>query len=341
MTGKILRITLCIFMVTIFLICGIDKGYSQTTNLTTLTNYATVTGANIPTQTVGVKSNVFAIIGGCWLGEDDITNAQVAGASYTNTTHLTNLGNYVYTFDIGVSHNYVTSGTPWRWTFYTNNSLVQACPWTYGVDATAFQMSFEYGEIKDIDFVVYITNIATESTQGWCLIATRSGPPIPENTTNYRGDNLVWYGGAPNVGWADGIDANALNILAGDCQIDSHNDGDYYFSIYISSPNIMITKSIASVQLNSVDSQPIPGATITFEIIVTNDGATANEIIVIDYLDTSYMLYVGGSQSVVAGWNEGYQAGAGPSGEDVLSWTNQSPFAGGEGFHFTFEATIR
>ena len=332
-----------------------------------MTNYALVTGNNFGFQKVSVYTTNRLILGGCWSCSNFRDQIVSPGQYFTNKTWFTNLGNTNgIMLQFGVQSNKMNGTQGFLpWAFFTQGATLVSAGGTNmtGAKPNVFQRGFNPGQAFAIDFVVYISNNIrfanfTNVIRLWCTNV--SGDQSPTGKTNYTGDNNVAYGGALGFGWgtagnngfpaANNISHNALFCITGQDvapAAGAHNLISKQLgaeALYISSgPNITIIKSILSVTLKGIPTLPIPGATITFDIKVTNQGSVANNVVVRDTMQTNSMRYVGGSMthSGVATWNTNVVFNA--TGV-ILYWTNQPNLPGNValgGTHLEFKAIIR
>ena len=336
-----------------------------------MTNYALITGANFTFQKSSVYTTNRLILGGCWSCSNFRDQIVVQGTIFTNKTWFTNLGNTNgITLAFGVQSNFMNGFSANQgylaWAFFTQGATLAAAGTTNrsGANKNAFQRGFNSGQAFAIDFVVYISNNArfatfTDVIRLWCTNV--SGDQNPSAKTNYTGDNNVSYGGTLGWGWGtagnNGYTAANGAVLCHDALFcitgqdvapaaGAHNLISKQLgaeALYTSTPIITIAKTILSITLKGVATLPIPGATITFDVKITNQGGTATGVVYRDTMQTNSMRYVGGSMthSGVATWNTNVAFNA--TGV-ILYWTNQPNLPGNValgGTHLEYKAIIR
>lgn len=337
------KIIICTFM-TILLILSfhIAGVYALGTPAgTTITNEARVFGDNVTSVTDTTTTNVLPIVGGHWLGSDDVIGA-IAGSDVTNTTYLTNLGNEDFTFTIRVtnfSRSGVATAGPWDWVIYTqaNYTTPAINTTTSNGGANTFDIDIPDGANRLIEMVVTVDGMAGTGHEQWRLMTKTSDPK--ENSANYTGDGATGvFGGPIGEGWGDTI-ADAL--IAYDTLIDNT-----YWRVSTDAPVITIAKDILSIVTGDAagpNNVAIPGATITFRMIVSNalGSGAATGLKVRDIIATNRLIYVGGSMTTnnTSGgpytWNTNVAL-------PVIQWSNASgAFNAGSRTIFTFQAIIK
>jgi uncharacterized repeat protein (TIGR01451 family) len=340
---KIVLLFCCLSVIALFMTSSIFAYGTASGAL--VTNRAVASGGNFTSVSNGFGTNVQSIIGGNWTATVDITNA-TSGEVRSNVSYLTNLGNASFNFRLAVdsanSNPLVTAGGPWAFQLYTNGSLYyigsnnHAAP--TGAGSTFFLAS---GGNKRITFKVTIANGALDRAwRDWRLVAT-SGD-TRQNTNNYLGDNGNWYGGASSgvfTGWGDVV-TNSLVWHDTGCVSDT------IFRLMVIGPQIQITKSIYSILTtagNAADNVAIPGATITWRIIVTNAGAGSATILEIrDLVDTANVTFVGGSMTATNRSGPAYTWSTNVA-MPYIQWSNSgaATYAGYSKTQFTFKTVIR
>ena len=366
-------ITLCLF---IFMTGQVQAQVKPTLADIQMTNYGIITGNNFVFQKVNVYTTNRLILGGCWTCSNFRDQIVVQGQIFTNKTWFTNLGNTNgITLQFGVQSNFMNGFSANQgylaWAFFTQGATLAAAGTTNrgGANKNAFQRGFNAGQAFAIDFVVYVSNNAkfatfTDVIRLWCTNV--SGDQNPIGKTNYTGDNGTTYGGALGWGWGtagnNGYTAANGLVLCHDALFcitgqdvapaaGAHNLISKQLgaeALYTSTPIIAITKTIWSVTLKGVGTSPIPGATITFDIKITNTGGTATGLVIRDTMVTNSMRFLPGSMSntTAAGgiWETNHVYVTGANAGVILYWTNNHGGAGlsqNTGTHLRFRAQIR
>jgi len=300
---------------------------------TRISNTATVTGVNFTEKQAGIGTNVQRIVGGHWVGEGD--QSVSAGQVVTNTTHLTNLGNAIFTFQIRVTNFNTNTGGgvagAWGWTIYTNNGIYLSGSGNgngYGQDITIGSNAY-----KTVYFVVRVTNTATGGFSEWSLLARTTTPK--QNTANYQGDNGIWYGGPDGEGWGDTYTDGLI------CYGPSSDTTNWRWRLTINAPIITITKTIDSILIadgSGPDNVAVPGAAITFRVRVTNSGSgAANRVIIRDQIPANTAFVTGSTQFV---YNPGGFKFAYSGGTVYCSNLKNNALPAHERVIFTFKVTI-
>jgi hypothetical protein len=258
---------------------------------TTITNKAIVNGANFATQTNTKRTNVRAIAGANWYAQADRIPV-IAGALYTNTTTLSNLGNATFGFTVTVTASTQTGAGSlagnWPWTVYTNGVSYFSGSGTLAAGTPINNVAS--GASKQIRIIVTVP--AAMSSSGWEEFRLSATASAHVNTAAYNGDNGVAYGGS----WGSPVaDAVAISGTGG--------TDEYWRLTGGGAPSIYIAKSITSIQVadaSGPDNLAVPGATITYTIKVSNavGAGIANAVVVRDTISAAGPLTMG-----VAGFN--------------------------------------
>ncbi len=313
-----------------------------TTYQTHITNKAVVTGGNFNATSNTVVTQVMRIAGGHWTGENDAISGVSAGALVTNTTYLTNFGNDSFTFVFSVASNANDGGAgnhhPWAWRIYQNGTAVGG--WHYGTAGSATLAAINSGARSIINFVVQVSNNAGGGYETYVLRVQDSG--THENTDNYAGDNGIQYGGPAGAGWGDTMSDALACYGAGDAA----GDGAYRWRIQVSGPIINIIKRVSTIQVADAagpDNVAVPGATITYSIVVSNSGGNATGPLVIkDVIATNNLSFVGGSMSVVHDDTVGGGSWTTNVSLPNIKWSNSNDLAGSGGWiGLQFQAIIK
>ena len=257
---------------------------------TTISNYATVTGANFQAQSDYTNIKVLKIKGGVWAADTDIASAS-AGAYYSNMSKLTNLGNDEFTFRIVVT-NYATGGIangPWNWQVFTNLNGVWGLMGSGSGEDSVGYITLLRNQVVEVKFKVQVDPSAQNSSyEEWELAAFPTN--TAQNTTNYQGDNGEWYGGPNGRGLGDIIDGAVVWYGTGGVD-------DNAWRITVSGPQITIVKKITFIEVLTNGWVPtggaVPGATIRYEVYVSNSATAgpANDVVIRDYIppETTYV----------------------------------------------------
>ena len=314
-----------------------------TTNASAISNEAFVDVINFLKGSNNVVTNVQPIIGASWVSiNTDISGAN-AGGYYTNTSYLTNLGNDAFQFQIGVD-GYTTNtdcgGVDWTWDIYTNSTLGDYLTNQNSAQAPGGLFSLASGDSMQITFRVLVdAGSGTGGWQEWRLYATTPDPSA--NTNNYTGDNSLVYGGNLGIGWGDDRFNSVVFYGTG---ITGGTLDDNRWAVGAAAPLITITKivkSIAIADASAPQGVAIPGATITFEITISNVGAgIANGLVVWDNIDLSYLDDSATAASLAfnnvvgtATWTSNYSS-------PTVSWTNLNGFQPNDVTELTFTVVI-
>lgn len=279
---KKLMVIMCIVAIALFV--SYDGYAAGTAAGTTITNKAIVNGANFATLTNTRRTNVRAIAGANWYAQADILPA-IAGASYSNITTLSNLGNATFVFTVTVTASTLTGAGSlagnWPWTLYTNGVvyLNQAAGGTASAPAIN---GFLSGATKQIKMRVFVpAGMSSSGYEQFRLTATAS---THYNTAAYLGDNGASYGGA----WGVYGDYIAIDGTGG-------IDQDIWRLTGGGAPAITIAKSITSILVADgagPDNLAVPGATITYTIKVSNaiGAGIANAVVVRDTVNVANLI---------------------------------------------------
>lgn len=370
---NLLKVAVFLFIAGAILISGsnifaqnqpIAKPPYPTTNNSKLTNLMVCTGANFVVRRTNNVTNVRLIAGGNWPASADISNA-LAGGIYSNVSFISNWGNYRMTFRIGVDQfatNINTGpawcGGSWLWTIYTN---FQGSPaYLTGRGAVAapvgLGLALNMGASKKVIFVVKVTNTAVDmSWEQWRLFATNMSGDLIINTNRYLGDNNLWYGGSYTNGWGAGRTHSLTWFDTGGDNTYPYpaanvtNNNDWRWRVRVSAPIIWISKRIAAISDVSKTGQnlPIPGASITYEIFITNRGSgAATGLVLRDYIPTTFLsnnitwftcVYAGSTET---NWGKRYIPGS-PKGTVVFSNQDVNGFNGYAKARLQFRAIIK
>ncbi len=309
-----------------------------TTYQTHITNKAIVTGGNFSAMSNTVVTQVMRIAGGHWTGETNVWGVS-AGALVTNRTYLTNFGNDTFTFTFTVASNSDDGGAgnhhPWAWRIYTNGSALGA--WHYGTTGSETLTPLPSGSRVEINFVVQVSNNAAGGYEWYVLSVQDSG--THENTDNYAGDNGIQYGGPAGAGWGDTI-SDALVCYGRDAN-------DHRWRISVSGPSISIIKRVSTIQVADAagpDDVAVPGATITYSIVVSNSGSgnATGPLVIKDVIATNNLSFVGGSMSVVHDDTIGGGSWTTNVSLPNIKWSNSNDLAGSGGWiGLQFQAIIK
>ena len=324
-------------LVCVLLILPAKGVLAQTPVNTLISNYAIVEGDNFTAEWDAVNDTVELIAGGEWPAGLDITNA--IGGDYTNLSKISNLGNGTINFQIGVGNwasNAGFCGGTWTYDIYTNGDAYM----TGESDNTAptGAVPLDSGDVVNVMMIVHVAAGISSGWQRYQLYATSADPY--QNNATYVGDNATQYGGSLTTGWGE-VNLDQL-VINGTGVLDA--GGDFVWTIEgAGAITIIISKTIASISdVGFGLGICIPGATITYNLRVTNSsGGMATGVVVKDIFDTNNLVYVGGSMSV-AGGNEALwtptQVG------NLVKWTNISvsgAIEGGNWADLQFSAIIK
>lgn len=329
----------------IFLFAGImammltlasDSFAIGTTYNTLVTNRAVASGGNFTAVSNGVGTNVMRIVGGAWFASADIPDAS-AGEVRSNVSFLTNLGNDTINFRIALDYTNSTGPLGGSWPFVLMTNGVTYYIGT-NIHAAGANLPIVSGANKRITFKVTIAAGAGTCWKEWRLVSTT--PDTKVNITNYLGDNGTRYGGTPTTGWGAVVPNSLTWFGTGGAGL-----ADNYFRITVTAPLIQITKTVYGIAIadaSGVDNVAIPGATITFRIIVTNAAAgAATSLKIRDVVNTANLIYVGGSMTATNRTGV-YTWVTNAAGLPNIQWSNSTGnYAGYSKTQFTFRAIIR
>jgi len=313
---------------------------------TTIINRAKVEGANFTAASNTVNTNVQRIVGGIWDSFTSDNSSANAGVTYTNVSFLSNFGNDTIDFQLEVN-DCKTNGEVagyWQWRIYANAGGVDySGGWQTATAGPFGNITLNEGASTEIWFVVTVAGAAGTAWQEWQLSATTPNSHV--NTNRYLGDQGTWFGGPANTGWgqapAGETRINDALLMTGTGVLDG--SWDSYYRISTSAPVIGIQKTIVGVSDPSGGGNiAIPGATITYQIYVTNSGSgNANNVVVKDFIDTANLQNVS-LLSLTA--NVGENSWAFGQTASELTATNTSAggaIEGGNSATFQFTAVIR
>jgi hypothetical protein len=309
---------------------GVDYG-------TTITNTASVDGANFSIQTANSYTNVQAIVGADWAGSGDTAGA-TSGAWVTNLSTINNYGNGNITYQIAVT-NFATNSTggsfgAWNWEILTNSGNYAAYASGNGDSAWGGNIVLSEGDAIDVLFRVQVDLSAVSATQSFMLNARATTPH--KNTGRYQGEDSIWYGGGATIGWGEDITDRV--VISGVLGIDA---GNLYTITTASSPLITISKTITSITtLSGLNGVVVPGARITYQIRVTNEigAGDATGVVVTDDVTSGFVSLDAGSMGFDGGasensWNMGENG-------NVMTWTNAGLFENGNVARLSFTVVV-
>lgn len=245
--------------------------------------------------------------GGVWIGEADKT---VASGSWTsNVTSLTNYGNGTADY---VLTSRETLGTATVWTNFFSNENGGAHGTTITAQLSAFGVST----------IVFYVGVPVTETNGafkhyMCLASNSIAAGL--HAVQYVGSNGTTYGGQMGkFGAPEGAFWLAKNL--------AYSSTNWVLTV--NAPVLTLTKSMIQLDNPGVyTTDPVPGARLTYKLIVSNRGAAAaSSVWIVDRFKTDYVTYVVESMKFSADSALTYDAASLPLADaaagDAGAWTN-------------------
>jgi uncharacterized repeat protein (TIGR01451 family) len=309
--------------------------YAQTPSGTTIGNTASVTAGNVPSSvtTPSIDTNVNLIVG----AEYDVIPADTQAAP-GDTVNLIfdviNRGNANDSFSVSISNF---------------NETTNDVTWTATVLDSALGNPFAVGNTVSWTLQVYVG--ATESDGNYmeftCLLVSDNAGSA-KKSGSYTNDNPAdasVYCGDMGVAWAGGA-TNDDGTLRHAYVVEGAATSNSYVRVTVSGPILSIIKTIADVSLGgSGGADLVPGATITYNIIVSNTGSgTATDVVISDPLPGN-TTYVAGSANITSAVNPlDWSITAGAAGvfvTNTVSGLETTNGGGGNGeVILTFDVTV-
>lgn len=235
---------------------------AQTPATTRISNEVTVTADNATTaSTVSPVSQVRVIAGASYTAVPADSTGVSAGSTVDIIFTIRNDGNLQddYTFAVVVSETNpaVDCGGSW------------GSNWLDAGAAGDTAENVDVGNTASITLRVAVSGTADDTAYfRYRVEATSANAATAVMSGAYIGDNSTAYCGNMGVNWA-GNATNQDGILR---HYSSLND---FIELVVSGPVLTIQKTITYIQLGGTDVSAIPGATIRYEIFVTNTGTAA------------------------------------------------------------------
>jgi uncharacterized repeat protein (TIGR01451 family) len=271
-------------VVSFLLIFTASVVYGQgTARGTAITNTAKVTAANVTAAVTASapSTNVRRIVGAYY----SVIPADVsAGAGQTVNLIFTvfNYGNQAESFVLALS-----------------NVQSNAGPWTKSFKPSATLPIIAAGASTSFTLQVQVAPTATNNSyQQYRVVLSGTNLTTAVRARRYRGDNGTFYGGDMGIAWDPGTTNNDGRLRHG---VSSYGaTTNKWIRITVQGPVLNITKSILSVTLGGAASLAVPGATITYQVKVSNAGTgAANAVKIIDSVPAN-TTYVANSATITS-----------------------------------------
>lgn len=274
---------LIIALVAVLAIIGGNNLNAQTASGTALNNTAIITAANASGIASDTTNTTTGMIAGASYTVVPVDAGGATGAVVPLVWTIRNDGNASDTFTIAmfsVQSNLIA--TPWARTF-VSTSIGPLAP-----TATA-----------NITLNVTIDGAApNNSYYEFEITATSANIATAVLERSYRGDNTTYYGGAMGISW-NGVTTNNDGILR-------HGTQNMWVRVSASGPVLRLNKSIVSIQRGGAGTSAIPGATITYQLVISNIGSQSATSVIVRDTYPAATTYVAASGSATAGDNAGW-----------------------------------
>lgn len=303
---------------------------------TDIENSATVSGGNFPSNSDTNNQTVLLIVGARLDSADADVTGGIGLASYTNVSTLENLGNGTIDFNINVNQaTNADAGGLWTYSVYSGAMVpIADLQDVSGSQVSAVNINLASAGSTAITIVATADALLGAGFNEFSVFATTAD--AYQNQAAYAGDNGTYYGAnwgeiandqvsMSNTGTADGSSDQTWRITGSGAVI------------------ISITKSIIGISDPSgAGGIIIPGATITYQLLVTNSSASpGTAVIVSDTFDVVNCDYF--SMSADAGYTEN-NWNMGISAAGVATWTNMDvsgAFDGGNAARLELSVIIK
>jgi uncharacterized repeat protein (TIGR01451 family) len=247
---------------------GTQAGTVITANATDLEITYTDTGSNAQ-PTVNALADITATVSAIY-GLDggtvvpDVDNVVLAGGATTYTVYFRNVGNISDT----VSFNYDTTAT-------INYQGLPGTDWEVSPLSATSQLLSEFA-VATVSFTVTASMDAGNGSKGFVTVNASTGS-LPVGA--YTGFNTNLYGGAPTYSYT------TMTTVSGP-------------DVVIVTKNLLLVTAPTANGYDGGDNDVVPGAKLTYQVVLKNQGTTANAV-ALEQAIPAHTDYLKGSMGIV------------------------------------------